>query len=93
MIVPCDLLHGRLWFSLGSLPLFFLAGQDFLLGQPPKEEAVPPIPAPRVLLEAAEDVTILEDAAQQVRGARTAAPQQPSQATASSAATVTVSLL
>jgi hypothetical protein len=64
MIVPCDLLHGRIWCSLVSLPLFFLAGQDFLLGQPPKEEAVPPIPAPRVLLEAAEDVTILEDVAQ-----------------------------
>jgi hypothetical protein len=64
MIVPCDLLHGRLWFSLVNLPLFFLAGQDFLLGQPPKEEVVPPIPAPRVLLELAEDVTVLEDVAQ-----------------------------
>jgi hypothetical protein len=47
-----------------NLPLFFLAGQDFLLGQPPKEEVVPPIPAPRVLLELAEDVTVLEDVAQ-----------------------------
>ena len=64
MIVPCDLLHGRLWFSLVNLPLFFLAGQDFLLGQPPKEEVVPPIPAPRVLLELAGDVTVLEDVAQ-----------------------------
>ena len=64
MIVSCDLLHGRLWFSLVNLPLFFLAGQDFLLGQPPKEEVVPPIPAPRVLLELAEDVTVLEDVAQ-----------------------------
>ena len=64
MIVPCDLWNSRLSFLLVNLPLFFLAGQDFLLGQPPKEEIVPPIPAPRVLLEMAEDVTVFEDVAQ-----------------------------
>jgi hypothetical protein len=63
VIDPCDLRHGRAWLLLVNLLFFFLVGQE-LFGQPPKAEAVPPIPAPRVLLELAEDVTVFEDAAQ-----------------------------
>lgn len=63
LVDTCDLRHGRRWGLLVILPFFFLVGQE-LLGQPPKEEAVPPIPAPRVLLEQDGDVTVLEDVAQ-----------------------------
>jgi hypothetical protein len=63
VIDPCDLRRGRAWLLLVNLLFFFLVGQE-LFGQPPKAEAVPPIPAPRVLLEMAEDVTVFEDVAQ-----------------------------
>ncbi len=63
LIDTCDLWKSRLCGLIVILSFFFLAGQE-LLGQPPKEEAVPPIPAPRVLLELADDVTVLEDVAQ-----------------------------
>ena len=63
VIDPCDLQRGRAWLLLVNLLFFFLVGQE-LFGQPPKAEAVPPIPAPRVLLEMADDVTVFEDVAQ-----------------------------
>lgn len=63
MIISIHKYVSRFLVSVGT-GSFILVMVQISFGQPPEADAVVPIPAPRVLLELADDMIVLEDVAQ-----------------------------